>query len=587
MTLQATPTTMDFGTVPSGQIEQRNIILESDVPATVSSIAKPSWITVSPVAPFDIIPLSHILQNNGVTWDVANQAAVFNGNAFLTIPSEQLNLGNSNFKIEIDVLDFDISSAAETYPAFLSKLNSSSERSMVYFSNHPASRQFGLASINGSAQLSLVNEQKFTDTTFTGKITIEKTESWQKFTVGGYEAYAIEVDLNNYWDHAGDWYVGRGLSYTGVYQLVTGKIKSLKVWQDDIIIFDLGYQDSQLVNKAAMKNITFSYSPESQNDTGNVILNYDGGETLTVAVSGAMLAPPSYSLSLSSISFSDTIIEETSSTQFLVNNTGGSSITVNITSPTGFSILDSVPFSLPQGESKIINVVFSPVSVQQYSGDVVISVTGLTDSVVAVTGKGIAAPTRSYSVDSQLSFGKVVIGKNKSLPITINNTGELSIDIASFLCTDGFSFSREFPFTILAGEHCTCGVEFKPTEKQSYIGSITVNAENLPVETVTAQGEGIEQSDVVFSAPTPPGTYWKHKIIEGDRIDRIAWHYYNDSGTVEKIFIANPWLKFSNDISEYVGEEIYIPVVKAENKAEMPAKKGLKRLLWKRENESN
>jgi len=76
--------------------------------------------------------------------------------------------------------------------------------------------------------------------------------------------------------------------------------------------------------------------------------------------------------------------------------------------------------------------------------------------------------------------------------------------------------------------------------------------------------------------------YWKHQIKDGDRIDLLADYYYNDGKQIEGIFQANPHLPFKNELQEFIGQEIYIPVENIQTIKIDNNKKGIKRLLWKK-----
>jgi len=80
--------------------------------------------------------------------------------------------------------------------------------------------------------------------------------------------------------------------------------------------------------------------------------------------------------------------------------------------------------------------------------------------------------------------------------------------------------------------------------------------------------------------------YWKHQIILGDRVDLLAYFYYDDAAKIEPIYQANPQLPFKNDLDNFIGVEIFIPVDESLKIKIDENKKGIKRLLWKRQNES-
>ncbi len=59
--------------------------------------------------------------------------------------------------------------------------------------------------------------------------------------------------------------------------------------------------------------------------------------------------------------------------------------------------------------------------------------------------------------------------------------------------------------------------------------------------------------------------YIKHRIQEGERIDQISQKYYGNVTNIYDIFVINRDLKFQSDLSEYSGNEIYIPIKEDED----------------------
>lgn len=60
--------------------------------------------------------------------------------------------------------------------------------------------------------------------------------------------------------------------------------------------------------------------------------------------------------------------------------------------------------------------------------------------------------------------------------------------------------------------------------------------------------------------PPTPGVI-EHTVMENDRLDRLAAHYYNDSRKWWLILDANPEIVFGGDfdMGEYTGSVILIP----------------------------
>lgn len=116
-------------------------------------------------------------------------------------------------------------------------------------------------------------------------------------------------------------------------------------------------------------------------------------------------------------------------------------------------------------------------------------------------------------------------------------------------------------------------------------------------ETLTITGGELTESiplsatvtKLLVFPPTPPGHYWRHLVQEGDRVDLLAHRYYGNADRVEPIFTGNPRLPFKNDLSDYVGETIFIPYEKRETKKAINTankKSGLQKIIEARKKES-
>ena len=79
--------------------------------------------------------------------------------------------------------------------------------------------------------------------------------------------------------------------------------------------------------------------------------------------------------------------------------------------------------------------------------------------------------------------------------------------------------------------------------------------------------------------------YWKHQICAGDRVDLLADFYYENPTLIEPIFQANSWLPFKNELDQFVGQEIFIPVM--EVSPQIAKTTGIKKLIEDRIEETS
>lgn len=128
----------------------------------------------------------------------------------------------------------------------------------------------------------------------------------------------------------------------------------------------------------------------------------------------------------------------------------------------------------------------------------------------------------------------------------------------------------------------TIAVSFRPLEARPYSGTLLVRYEKTNSE-VSLSGVGIYTA---MYAPPPAGTYWRHRVRQGDTLHNIAWFYYNDADRIEPILRSNPRLPFRDDLDDFIGETILVPieVVVADGTAVSVKEpdSGIKRLLQMR-----
>ena len=194
------------------------------------------------------------------------------------------------------------------------------------------------------------------------------------------------------------------------------------------------------------------------------------------------------SVSPPSIAFGSVAVGSTVSQSITVTNTGGSdlSITKNKLAVPGFSVTGvSFPMTISAGQQSTMNVVFSPKNVGGASGKLsLMNSASKSPAVVTVSGTGVAStPTLSFSSTS-LDFGKVVVGKDSVLGITLTNTGNANVSISQVKISGaGITASGVPAGTILAPDQkATLNVSFAPTGAGSLSERIAVvsNAINSP-----------------------------------------------------------------------------------------------------------
>jgi hypothetical protein len=110
----------------------------------------------------------------------------------------------------------------------------------------------------------------------------------------------------------------------------------------------------------------------------------------------------------------------------------------------------------------------------------------------------VAAPVFGLS-SSSLNFGTVNVGNSSTLPVTVNNTGTLALEIGNIVSSNGqFTFApNTFPVNIAAGGSQIFDVTFTPSANGNQSGNLTFthNAAGSP-STLSVQGVGYTPAPV-------------------------------------------------------------------------------------------
>jgi hypothetical protein len=223
---------------------------------------------------------------------------------------------------------------------------------------------------------------------------------------------------------------------------------------------------------------------------------------LCVACGGPTSGPTaaaSLELNISALDFGSVGVGKSKSKNIVLTNgsTTGTDVTVTQLSidGAGFSLKNAAtPFTLTAGQSSTITVVFSPKSGGTTQGTLSIMVDGSPDPAVAsLAGSGLESNNLAVS-PSQLSFGNVAVGDQKSLNGTLTaGTSDVNISTADWSGT-GYTLSGiTFPAAVAAGKSVSFTVTFAPQAAGSASGSVSFasNATNSPAR-VTLSGAGTQ-----------------------------------------------------------------------------------------------
>jgi hypothetical protein len=219
----------------------------------------------------------------------------------------------------------------------------------------------------------------------------------------------------------------------------------------------------------------------------------------------------------STLSFSSTVVDQTSASQpITVKNTGSAATTIAITASTNFGQTNSCPVApatLAGGATCTITATFAPTTAGNLSGNIAVTDSASNSpQLVALSGTATAAATTVTASPTSLAFGSQTVGTAyPSQSFTVQNTGTASTAIA-IGASANYSQINNCGTLLQVGTSCTVTVTFTPTANGSLPGtiSITDSATNSP-QTVTLSGTGT--GGTVIVTPTPSGLTFTGQLV--------------------------------------------------------------------------
>jgi hypothetical protein len=228
-------------------------------------------------------------------------------------------------------------------------------------------------------------------------------------------------------------------------------------------------------------NFNVVFAPQASGTVnGSVTVVSDAiNSPLSLAISGAGLAPGSLAANPPSISFSNVQVGNNQSVSETLTNSSGSSVTITQAAPTGsgFSVSGlNLPVTLAAGQGTTFNVVFTPQSAGNVSGNLtVLSNASNPTLIVPLSGSAVEPGTLTPN-PSSISFGSVQVGNNKLVTETVTNTGGSDVTISQAKAAGtGFSINGiSPPLTLTVGQSVTFNVVFTPLSAGSDSGNVAI-----------------------------------------------------------------------------------------------------------------
>ena len=219
------------------------------------------------------------------------------------------------------------------------------------------------------------------------------------------------------------------------------------------------------------------------------------GSPSTVALSGTgVAATVTLSANPTSLAFGSANAGTTISKSLTLTNNGTGNVTISQVTVSAKDITTSgfqTPLTLTPGQSQTMNVAFQPATAETVAGNVTVTNSLGTYTVVAVSGTGLQAGISLTPAST--NFGSVPVGSTNSQTIQIGNTGNGVLTITQASVTgSGFSATGlTLPLSINAGQASTFNAQYLPSAVGSAAGTITIvsNAPTSP-SVVALSGTG-------------------------------------------------------------------------------------------------
>jgi hypothetical protein len=226
------------------------------------------------------------------------------------------------------------------------------------------------------------------------------------------------------------------------------------------------------------------------------------GSPSTVALSGTGLGgTAALSANPTSLAFGSVNSGTTSSKSVTLTNSGTANVTISQVTVNAKDVTTSgvtTPVTLAPGQSQTMNVAFNPTAAETVSGNITITNSLGTNTVVAVSGTGLQAAINL--TPSSANFGSVTVGAANSQTIQVSNTGNavLTITQASVAGTGFSTTGLALPLSINPGQSSTFNAQYQPAAAGSGSGSVTIvsNAATSP-NVIALTGTGVAATQIL------------------------------------------------------------------------------------------
>ena len=298
-----------------------------------------------------------------------------------------------------------------------------------------------------------------------------------------------------------------GQTKSQTFTLTNTGTSSLTISQ--LTVTGAGYSISGLATPstiAAGASATFSalFAPTTAGSLpGTITISSNAsGSPSTVALSGTGVAgTAALSANPTSLAFGNVNAGTTSSKSVTLTNSGSANVTISQVTVSANDVTTSgvtTPVTLTPGQTQTLNVAFNPSAAETVSGNIIVTNSLGSSTVIAVSGTGLLAAISL--TPSSANFGSVTVGATNSQTIQIANTGNAVLTITQANVTGtGFSTTGlTLPLSINPGLSSTFNAQYQAAAAGAASGSITIvsNAATSP-SVVPLAGTGVAATQVL------------------------------------------------------------------------------------------
>jgi hypothetical protein len=269
--------------------------------------------------------------------------------------------------------------------------------------------------------------------------------------------------------------------------------------------------DSSTISPNGSVTATVRFQPTSK-DVLNAYIVIQSNSIFgpdTVTVTGWGTGSAAIQTDKTSLNFGNVKIGASKSLALNISNTGNDTLTISsiTTSNPGFTVAIASRVLLP-GEAFVDTVHFSPTALGPISGELTLNSNALTSpTILPLSGVGTPLEVTLTIDPTFIFFGDVDVGSSKDTTVTVTNTGNDTLRIASFTSGDPH-FTMETPIAAIAPAAAeTFTLRFTPTAAGSLstFFAVTSNAMTSP-DTLGVHGTGKDVS-AVRSLQVVPGAF--------------------------------------------------------------------------------